>query len=137
PPATHAMDFVDGYTGTAGVANIAYPDNDLYEGGAVKNDHLTKIITQKFIAQAPWLPLETWNDHRRLGLPFFENPAVEDPLVGMPTLDESNYMNGSIQFFPQRIRSPSSIRNNNPEGYERAVSALGGPDEVLTPLWWA
>lgn len=137
PPAAHAMDFVDGYTGNAGVANIPYPDNDLYENGAVKNDHLTKIITQKFIAQVPWLPLETWSDHRRLGLPFFENPAVEDPMAGLPDLNRSNYMDGNIRFFPQRIRYPSSIPNNNPEGYQSAVSALSGPDEVLTPLWWA
>ncbi|WP_257658349.1 SusD/RagB family nutrient-binding outer membrane lipoprotein [Parapedobacter lycopersici] len=137
PPATHAMNFVDGYTGSAGVANIPYPDNDLYEGGAVKNDLLTKIITQKFIAQAPWLPLETWNDQRRLGLPFFENPAVEDPLVNMPDLNQSNYMDASIRFFPQRVRYPSTIPASNPEGYDSAVSALGGPDEVLTPLWWA
>jgi len=137
PPATHAMDFIDGYTGDSGVANIPYPDNELYQDGAVKNDHLTKIITQKFIAQVPWLPLETWNDHRRLGLPFFENPAVEDPMAGLPDLNRNNYMNSNIRFFPQRVRYPSTIPNSNPEGYQSAVSALGGPDEVLTPLWWA
>lgn len=137
PPATHTMDFVDGYTGNAGVANIPYPDNGLYEGGAVKNDQLTKIITQKFLAQTPWLPLETWNDQRRLGLPFFETPAVEDPMAGLPDLNQSNYMDGSIRFFPQRIKYPSSIPNSNPEGYQSAIDALGGPDEVLTPLWWA
>ena len=77
PGTSHAMNFVDGYTNVPGVAAILYPKNDLYKNGAVKNDLLTKIITQKFIAQTPWLPLEGWNDHRRLGLPFFENPAIE------------------------------------------------------------
>lgn len=137
PPATHDMDFKDGYTNTPGVAAIAYPKNDLYKAGAVKNDLLTKIITQKFIAQTPWLPLETWNDHRRLGLPFFENPAVEVPLVNLPALTATNYMTSNVKFFPQRLRYPSGLKNSNAAGYDQAVSLLGGPDEILTPLWWA
>lgn len=137
PPATYAMNYVDGYTNANGVAQIKYPENNLYKSGTVKNDHLTKIITQKFIAQNPWLPLETWSDHRRLGLPFFENPAVENPLVNMPDLTASNYMTSSVKFFPQRVRYPSSFANSNPKGYEQAVALLGGEDGVLTPLWWA
>lgn len=31
---------------------------------------MTKIFTQKYIAQVPWLPEEVWSDHRRIGLPF-------------------------------------------------------------------
>lgn len=137
PPATHTMDYVDGYTGTAGTVEIAYPVNDLYKNGTVRNDHLTKIITQKFIAQNPWMPRETWCDQRRLGLPFFENPAVEDPLTNMPDLNSSNYMTSSIKFFPQRVKYPSSIQSTNSAGYDQAVSLLGGPDNDLTPLWWA
>src|SRR5690606_22491949 len=78
PGASHTMTYVDGYTGATGTANIAYPVNTIYKNGTVKNDALTKIITQKYIANMPWLPLEAWSDHRRLGLPFFENPAVEN-----------------------------------------------------------
>lgn len=137
PPANHTMTYVDGNTGATGTVEIRYPVNNLYRDGAVRNDHLTKIITQKFIAQNPYLPLETWNDHRRLGLPFFENPAVENPLVNMPGLTSSNYMTSDIRFFPQRIPYPSTLRNNNPEGYQQAVSLLGGEDNTLTPLWWA
>lgn len=137
PGSTHAMNYVDGYTNANGVAQIKYPDNTLYQGGTVKNDHLTKIITQKFIAQNPWLPLETWSDHRRLGLPFFENPAIENPLVNMPDLNDGNYMTSNVKFFPQRIRYPSSFANSNPKGYEQAVDLLGGVDGTLTPLWWA
>src|SRR5699024_10449413 len=75
PPASVTMRYVNGYTGAEGTTELTYPDNGLYKDGSVKNDHLTKIITQKFIAQSSWLPLETWSDHRRLGLPFFEHPA--------------------------------------------------------------
>lgn len=137
PPTNHAMNYVDGYTGTAGVAAILYPKNDLYKNGTVKNDLLTKIITQKFIAQTPWLPLEGWNDHRRLGLPFFENIAVEQPNVNLPSLTTANFMSNQVGFFPQRLKYISGLRNSNPIGYAQAVEFLGGADSVFTPLWWA
>lgn len=137
PGNTHTMQYIDGETGNSGNVEIRYPVNHLYQNGSVRNDHLTKIITQKFIAQNPYLPLETWSDHRRLGLPFFENPAVEQPIITMPDLSASNYMTSSISFFPQRVPYPSTLRNNNAAGYNQAVSSLGGPDDTLTPLWWA
>ena len=137
PPAAETKNFVNGYTNAPGTASIIYPVNNLYENGTIKNDLLTKIITQKFIAQNPWLPLETWNDQRRLGLPFFVNPAVENPLVNMPDLNSGNYMTSSIKFFPQRVKYPSSIAASNEAGYNQALQFLGGPDAVLTPLWWA
>ncbi|PYF72383.1 SusD-like starch-binding protein associating with outer membrane [Pedobacter nutrimenti] len=136
-PVSRVMRYEDGMTGTAGTLTLDYPKNNLYKNGTVKNDHLTKIITQKFIAQTPWLPLETWNDHRRLGLPFFENPVTENPIQTLPALTDATYMNGSVKFLPQRLRYPSSLRNTNINGYNQAVTALSGPDEVLTPLWWA
>lgn len=138
PPATRTMNYVDGYTGAAGTVDIKYPVNNLYENGTKKNDQLTKIITQKFIAQNPWVPIEAWNDQRRLGLPFFENPAVEKTLApNMPDLNESNYMTSSVKFFPQRLKYPSIVKATNPKGYAQALEDLGGKDEVLTPLWWA
>lgn len=137
PGATVMMDYVDGYTNTPGTATINYPKNDLYRNGAFRNDRLTKIITQKFIAQVPWVPLEAWNDQRRLGLPFFENVVIENPLPNLPALTSGNYMTSNVKFFPQRVRYPSGLRNSNATGYNQAVGFLGGPDEVLTPLWWA
>ncbi|MDP3468489.1 MAG: SusD/RagB family nutrient-binding outer membrane lipoprotein [Daejeonella sp.] len=137
PPATHTMSYKDGYTDVDGTVQIKYPDNTIYKAGAVKNDLLTKIITQKFIAQTPWLPLETWSDHRRLGLPFFVNPAVENPLVNLPNLTSGNFMTSSVKNFPQRLRYPSGLKDSNAGGYSQAVGFLGGEDAVLTPLWWA
>lgn len=136
-PTAKTVTFKNGYTGADGTTTYNYPKNTLYKNGTVNNDHLTKIITQKFIAQTPWLPLETWSDHRRLGLPFFENPAIERPLIDMPALNSSNYMTSQVEFFPQRLRYPSGFRNNDPEGYAEAVALLDGEDAVLTPLWWA
>lgn len=138
PPATHTMNIKNGYTGTAGTVAIKYPSNTLYKGGSVKNDLLTKIITQKYIAQMPWLPLEAWSDQRRLGLPFFENPTIEKTITTLPALNNTNYMTSNVNFFPQRLKYPSSLKNTNAKGYDQAVAALtGGGDAVLTPLWWA
>lgn len=137
PPASYTMSYKNGYTDAAGTTTVLYPKNDLYKNGTVKNDHLTKIITQKFIAQTPWLPLEAWNDQRRLGLPFFENPAIENLLPNLPALNAGNYMTSNVKFFPQRLRYPSTLPNTNGKGYGQALTALGAPDEVLTPLWWA
>lgn len=136
-PTSRVMEYEDGFTGTKSTATVAYPKNDLYKNGTVKNDHLTKIITQKFIAQTPWLPLETWNDHRRTGLPFFENPAIEIPIQTLPALTDATYMTSKVQFFPQRLRYPSNLKNTNAAGYGQALADLGGKDEVLSPLWWA
>ncbi len=137
PGTSHTMNFINGYTNATGTAQVLYPKNDLYKNGTVKNDRLTKIITQKFIAQTPWLPLEAWSDQRRLGLPFFENPAIEAVLPNLPALTTANYMTSNVKFFPQRLRYPSKLGDNNAAGYAQAIAALGGPDAVLTPLWWA
>ena len=136
PPATVTMEYVNGYTGETGTVEFSYPDNHLYMNGTVKNDALTKILTQKFIAQSPWLPLETWSDHRRLGLPFFENPAVENALPNMPQLNDNNYTESRWEFFPQRLKYPANLESNVPDGYSQALQHLGGPDDVFTPLWW-
>lgn len=136
-PTSVAMKYKDGYTNAEQTTTYQYPVNHLYKNGSVRNDALTKIITQKFIAQVPWLPLEGWSDHRRLGLPFFDNPAIENPLVGVPSLTDANYMESKVEFFPQRLQYPSTLKSNVPDGYKQAVQLLGGEDEVHTPLWWA
>lgn len=137
PPASVTMSYVDGYTGAAGTHTYTYPENTIYQNGNVKNDLLTKIITQKFIANTPWLPLETWSDHRRLGLPFFENPARVNVIPGLPALTASTVMTNRIEFFPQRLPYPSSLRASDNVAYNQAVGLLGGSDAILTPLWWA
>lgn len=137
PASSFTMDYIDGYTGSTGTVTIKYPENTIYKNGTIKNDALTKIITQKFIANTPWLPLETWSDHRRLGLPFFENPAIENSLTNLPDLNNSNFMKNQSSFFPHRVIYPSDLRTSDDDGYNQAVSLLGGRDAILTPLWWA
>ncbi len=137
PSATFSVKYKDAYTGANGTAQIAYPSNTIYKNGTVKNDKLTKIITQKYIASFPYLPLEAWSDHRRLGLPFFENPAVEQPIATMPQITSGNYSKNQLNFFPQRLRYPSSFKNADQANYDKAVTFLGGEDQIFTPLWWA
>lgn len=139
PPATVKMKIRDGYTGKEMEYDYAYPvaENTLY--GKALNDQSTKIITQKYIANMPWDPLESWCDQRRLGLPFFETPAVENPIANLPAITKANVKGKQkIEFFPQRSKFPSVFKNNNPAGYETAVNHLSTKEDTpLTPLWWA
>ena len=104
------------------------------------NDQLTKIITQKYIAQTPYLALEMWNDYRRLGLPFFDMPANESSVSGsdMTAWSPTSYQgNQSWEYYPQRLRFPTAMNNADPSGFAQAVEKLGGDNTVMTPLWWA
>ena len=138
-PASHEVNYVNGYTKEAKTMTYNYPDptKDLYKGETL-NDQLTKIITQKYLAQMPYLPLEAWSDHRRLGLPFFEIPAAEQPLTNMPDWNVEVYKSGQkISLYPQRMRFPSSLENADPKGFKKALELLGGSNSTLTPIWWA
>ncbi|MBE8713439.1 SusD/RagB family nutrient-binding outer membrane lipoprotein [Sphingobacterium hungaricum] len=138
PATSFTIKYKDAYTGVEGTSQVAYPSNTIYKNGAVKNDKLTKIITQKYIASFPYLALEAWSDHRRLGLPFFENPAIEQPIATMPQLTDGNYTKNQVNFFPQRLRYPSSFRIADQANYDLAVGLLGqNGDQIWTPLWWA
>lgn len=141
-PASFTADYVNGYTNAPATVAYQYPDANkaLYKGKKL-NDQLTKVITQKYIAQTPYGALEMWNDHRRLGLPFFDIPNNETVLTGSDmenTWTSTTYMTGQTsQVFPQRLRYPSSLKNADPEGYAKALGLLGGNDNTVTPLWWA
>ncbi len=141
-PTNMTVNYVDGYTNAAQTMTYQYPDaNKILYKGKKLNDQLTKIITQKYIAQTPYLALEMWNDYRRLGLPFFDIPANEATLTGSdmePYWKPTSYTQGqNWQLYPQRLRFPSNLNNADPTGYAKAIELLGGPDNVMTPLWWA
>lgn len=140
-PSNMTVNYKDGYTNASKTMTYQYPDATkiLYKGKKL-NDQLTKIITQKYIAQTPYLALEMWNDYRRLGLPFFDMPANESILTGsdMEAWKPSSYLDGQKwQYYPQRMRFPSSLNNADPEGYAYALQLLGGANNVMTPLWWS
>lgn len=139
-PTAEQMTYVDGYSKEQKTVTYEYPTASKTLYGKALNDHLTKIITQKFIAQTPYLVLEMWSDFRRLGLPFFEIPANENSMTGSDMVNVWNpnsWKDGQKwEFYPQRMRYPSSLENADPEGYKQAVELLGGSDNIITPLWW-
>lgn len=139
-PTAEQMTYVDGYSKEQKTVTYEYLTASKTLYGKALNDHLTKIITQKFIAQTPYLVLEMWSDFRRLGLPFFEIPANESSMTGSDMVNAWNpnsWKDGQKwEFYPQRMRYPSSLENADPEGYKQAVELLGGSDNIITPLWW-
>lgn len=141
-PTNMTVNYVDGYTKEAKTMTYQYPDASkiLYKGKKL-NDQLTKVITQKYIAQTPYLALEMWSDHRRLGLPFFDIPANETTFTGSdmePYWSTASYTKGqSWNLYPQRMRYPTSLKNADPAGYNQALQLLGGEDNIMTPLWWS
>lgn len=139
-PTAEQMTYVDGYSKEQKTVTYEYPTASKTLYGKALNDHLTKIITQKFIAQTPYLVLEMWSDFRRLGLPFFEIPANESSMTGSDMVNVWNpnsWKDGQKwEFYPQRMRYPSSLENADPESYKQAVELLGGSDNIITPLWW-
>ena len=143
-PTTTPMTVKNGYTGAESTVNYEYPKaaNTLYAKVAARpalNDHLTKIITQLYIANTPWLPNENLCNHRRLGLPFWEIPTSTMSLTEMEAWNKDSYKNPqTIDLFVQRFKFPSSLASTDAAGYKQAVSLLKGQkDSHLTPLWWA
>lgn len=135
---SHEVAYTDGYTNEKKTMIYNYPNNSVYENG-VNNDHLTKIITQKYIANCPYLPLEAWNDHRRLGLPFFENPAVEVDYVPSNhevPLTKATAKECRWEFYPKRMRYPANMETNSKNSYDQAIQLLGGKNDTNTPLYW-
>lgn len=142
-PADFEIEYVDGYTGERLTTTYHYPDVEKilypgFNGRKALNDQLTKIITQKYIANTPWLPLENLSDHRRLGLPFWEIPVSTTTLPYMPEWSSTSYQGPQRPgYFVQRMPYPSSLNNADPTGYARALELLGGDNTRVTPLWWA
>ena len=141
-PANFTASYVNGYDNEPGTTTYEYPKagNGLYKNHLL-NDQLAKIITQKYIAQAPYCSLEMWNDRRRLGLPWFDIPNNETVMVGYDmanTWTPTTYQGKQpIDVFPQRLRYPTSLNNADPVAYAKALELLGGNNTTITPLWWA
>ena len=95
-----------------------------WDVGGTNEEKLERIITQKWIAMFPE-GQEAWSEFRRTGYPKI-----------FPTV--SNQSGGTIDTNIQIRRIPfvDSELSTNPEGVAGAVSALSGPDNGGTRLWW-
>lgn len=97
------------------------------------NTKLEKIITQKYIAGGCDLSQEAWSDKRRLNLPRMDVPVYRmENLYNNSDQDIHKKSN-----FIQRMKYPVKETLINKENYAIGVKALGGDDQVTTPLWWA
>ena len=139
-PANYTINYKDPVSGTIKTTQYKYPDASkiMYKGGKL-NDQLTKIITQKYIANTPWLPLENWSDHRRLGLPFWELAVSTSDFPYLMDGAKNAYLTGQKPgCFAQRMNYPNSFKNASPEQYQNALQLMGMTTEnTITPLYWA
>lgn len=142
-PENFTADYKDGYTKEALTKTYEYPDPSkiLYKGGKL-NDQLTKIITQKYLANVPYGVVEAWNDRRRLGLPFFEIAGNETTLTGSDMeglYSTDSWQTGQVwQHFVQRMRYSTAFESADAEEYQHALELLGATtNTMMTPLWWA
>jgi hypothetical protein len=139
-PANYSIYYKDPVSGDMKTTEYKYPDaNKILYKGKKLNDQLTKIITQKFIANTPWLPQENWCDHRRTGLPFWELPVTTTDFPYLMEGAKTAYLTGQKPgCYAQRMNYPNSFKNANPTEYKHALELMGMTDEnTVTPLWWA
>ena len=97
---------------------IAWNSGDTFE------HNLQRIITQKWLAIYPDGE-EAWSDFRRTGYPKLFPVVVNNSGGLISTTD-----------FVKRIPFAADEDQNNPKGVATGVTALGGPDNGGTRLWW-
>ena len=139
-PENYEIDYYDAVAKEIKTTTYEYPVANKTLYGVALNDKLTKIITQKYIANTPWLPLETWSDHRRTGLPFWEIPVSSTEYNFLDGWTKDSYKNGQkAGYYPGRMNYPAKFNNASPEQYQHALELMGMTDgeKTCTPLWWA
>ena len=95
------------------------PASYLVKNGVTKE----QIMTEKWKALFSQ-GIEAWTEYRRTGYPVLPPP---DPRAVMEN-------DGKV---PTRLRYPESEYSLNAGSVTAAVKMNGGPDNKLTPLWWA
>jgi hypothetical protein len=96
-----------------------------FDGSAVFEENLERIITQKWIAMYPE-GQEAWSEFRRTGYPTLYPVAVNNSLGDVP-----------VGKFIKRIPYPSAITVASKVGVAEAVAKhLDGKDKMFTPIWW-
>ena len=139
-PTNYTIDYYDAVAKEIKTTTYEYPVASKTLYGKALNDKLAKIITQKYIANTPWLPLETWSDHRRTGLPFWEIPSSSTEYAFLDGWTKESYKTGQkATYYPGRMNYPAKFNNASPEQYQNALSLMGlsGGEKTCAPLWWA
>lgn len=138
-PQDYTIQYLDPVSNTMKTTTYKYPVASKTMYGKALNDQLAKILTQKYIANTPWLPQENWCDHRRTGLPFWEMPCGSTEFPYLNGWTKTSYQMGQkAGYYAQRMNYPNSFKNANPTEYKHALELMGMTDEnTVTPLWWA
>ncbi len=139
-PENYDIEYFDAVEKATKTTTYEYPVASKTLYGKALNDQLTKIITQKYIANTPWLPLETWSDHRRTGLPFWEIPSASTEYAFLDGWTKESYKTGQkATYYPGRMNYPAKFNNASPEQYQNALTLMGlsGGEKTCAPLWWA
>jgi hypothetical protein len=122
-----AAPYVDPTNGANNVAAGSPYLNNItiaWNAGDTFEHNLQRIITQKWLAIYPDGE-EAWSDFRRTGYPKLFPVVVNNSGGLISTTD-----------FVKRIPFAADEDQNNPKGVATGVTALGGPDNGGTRLWW-
>ncbi|WP_447640855.1 MULTISPECIES: SusD/RagB family nutrient-binding outer membrane lipoprotein [Chitinophagaceae] len=103
-------------------------------GGTSKENQLSKIITQKWIAMFPYGAQEAWAEWRRTGYPNMLPPTVNN---SGGTVANITQISGRDHGGMQRLPYSTTETTNNAVNLKAAISMLGGADNGGTQLWWA
>lgn len=95
-----------------------------WDDAASREEKLEKIITQKWIACYPE-GCEAWAEQRRTGYPRLFPVEVNDSRGQIDS-----------RLGPRRLNFHVGIQTANPEQYAALKTALAGPDNCGTRLWW-
>lgn len=90
-----------------------------------QEEHLQKIITQKYLALYP-NAIEAWTEYRRTGYPYIHRPVDRNA---------QSRIEGRGLLAPERFKFPSTAYSTN-KNMSIVPELLGGPDIGSTRLWW-
>lgn len=118
-----AADYVDPLSSSNNINAVSHITIAWNESDS-KDKNLERIITQKWIAMFP-NGQEAWTEYRRTGYP---------QLFPVKVNNSAGTIDTDIQI--RRMPFAKSEYILNPDGIQKAIGLLGGPDNGGTRLWW-
>lgn len=111
--------YVNGVRGAMEQVGAELPE-DYFDNPLTQYDgSLEQILLQKYYALY-FVDYQQWFEYRRTGL---------------PELPTTNAMHNDAKM-PSRLRYPSDLAVENPEGFLQGVQLLGGSDDINVKVWW-
>ncbi len=79
------------------------------------------LANQKYLALF-WIGMEAYHEYRRTGYPVL-------------TIGEGTIYNDNV--FPTRLGYPNTTMSTNSANANAALTDMGGPNDMKTPVWWS